>query len=389
MKILVITPYISSIYGGIATVVTEIVKEFGVLDISIDLITTHANESDALDVPLNTWISCHGYRVRYFASWNINDFIISSSLIYWLFKYVTEYDLVHTHAIFSPLISTAQKICQFHNVPYLVTPHGMLEPWALDYKAWKKKIYYQFLENSTLNNAVAVQALTIAESNQLKALGFNNTVVVPNGICRQDFEHPSDPETFYQHFPGTRNKILILFLGRLDPKKGLDLLAPAFAKVHHLFPQTHLVIAGPDSIGFLPTVEKYFSQAGCLDATTVTGMITGSLKSAALAAADLYVAPSYSEGFSVSVLEAMVSGLPCVITTSCNFPEAATAHAAHVVEISADAIANTLIHCLKYPDEAKDMGDRARQLIIENYTWDKIAIQMIEVYQSILDRQPA
>ncbi|MBW4517627.1 MAG: glycosyltransferase [Timaviella obliquedivisa GSE-PSE-MK23-08B] len=389
MKILVITPYVSSIYGGVATVVTEIVKELGALNVSVDLITTHANDSNTLDVPLDTWIYCSGYRVRYFASWNINDFIVSPSLIYWLFKHVAEYDLVHTHAIFAPLISAAQKVCQFRNVPYLATPHGMLEPWALGYKAWKKRIYYQFLENSTLNSAVAVQALTIAESNQLKALGFNHAVVVPNGICRRDFEHSSNPETFYQHFPRTRNKILILFLGRLDPKKGLDLLAPAFAKVHALFPLTHLVIAGPDSIGFLPTVEKYFTQVGCLDATTVTGMITGSLKSGALAAADLYVAPSYSEGFSVSVLEAMASGLPCVITTSCNFPEALIAHAAHVVDISADAITDALIHCLKYPDEAKAMGDRAQQLIIENYTWDKIAIRMIEVYQSILNCQPA
>lgn len=90
----------------------------------------------------------------------------------------------------------------------------------------------------------------------------------------------------------------------------------------------------PDNIGFSKTAENYFTEAGCLDAVTFTGMLTGSLKHAALAAASLYVAPSYSEGFSLSVLEGMAAKLPCIITTGCNFPEAAAAQAALVVDIN-------------------------------------------------------
>ena len=110
----------------------------------------------------------------------------------------------------------------------------------------------------------------------------------------------------------------------------------------------------------------------------------GDAKLAALAAAQVYTAPSYSEGFSMSVLEAMACGLPCVITTGCNFPEAAQAQAAHVVDIDAEAIATALHHCLRHPNEAKALGDRARKLILENYTWDIIAKRMIETYQTIV-----
>ena len=131
-------------------------------------------------------------------------------------------------------------------------------------------------------------------------------------------------------------------------------------------------------------MKSYFSEVNCLDGVTFTGMLTGNLKYAALAAANIYVAPSYSEGFSVSVLEGMASGLPCVITTGCNFPEAEIEKAALVVEIDAKKITDALLWCLVNPEEAKQIGDRSRQFIFENYTWDKIAIKLEKIYSNIL-----
>lgn len=388
MKILLIAPYVGSTYGGTSKIVTELVQGIGRLGVNVDLVTTPANVSDRLDVPLNTWITEKGYRVQYFPCWYRNDLIISPSLIGWLFKHMVDYEVVHTHTVFAPLISLAHWICLFSHIPYIATPHGMLEPWALSYKAWKKQIYYTLFEKPALQQASAIQATASLELNNVDSLGFKNAFLVPNGIHCQEFMTVSGSEVFYHKFPETRHKTLILFLGRIDPKKGLDLLAAAFAKVHAKFPQTHLVIAGSDSIGFMSTAQGYFAQTGCLDAVTFTGMLTGKLKYAALAAVNLYVAPSYSEGFSLSVLEGMASGLPCVITTGCNFPEAATAKAAHVVDVNAEAIADALIRCLSNPQEAKAMGDRARDFICQNYTWNEAAEKLVKVYQAILDRKP-
>jgi glycosyltransferase involved in cell wall biosynthesis len=389
MNILICTPYISSTYGGISKIVVDFVQEISKFGIQVDIITTNADPFHKLNVPLNTWILKENYRIQYFPCWNRNDLIISYSMIKWLFFHVLDYDIIHSNTVFSPLISISNWICKLRQIPYIITPHGMLEPWSLSYKAWKKRLYFTLLEKPSFQTCRTIQVNSSSEANSIKSLGIKSPIViVPNGIHRQEFENLPDPDLFYQQFPHTRNKTLILFLGRIDPKKGLDLLAPAFNKVYNQFPQTHLIVAGPDSIGFLPTAKSYFTQAGCLEAVTFTGMLKGELKLSVLAAANIYIAPSYSEGFSMSVLEGMATGLPCVITTGCNFPEAGMANAAKIVDINADDIADALIQLLQNADEAKKMGDRARQFILDNYTWDRIALKMVSVYEDIIFRSP-
>ena len=317
-----------------------------------------------LNVPLNIWLNKANYRVKYFSCLHKNDLIFSPPLALWLYQNLNNYDLVHTHTIFAPLISLAHQICRIQNTPYIATPHGMLETWALSYKARKKKYYYSLLEKKALQQASIIQTLASSEAHQVKSLGFRRSVIIPHGIHHKEFTTLPSPEIFYQRFPEARNKTSILFLARIDPKKGLDLLAPAFAQAQQKFPNAHLIIAGPDTISFTATAKNYFIEAGCMNAVTFTGMLTGSLKLAALAASTIYVAPSYSEGFSMSVLEGMASGLPSVITTGCNFPEAAANKVARVVNINADDISNALISFLSNPLAARAMGERARQFIV-------------------------
>lgn len=388
MKILIVIPALGPVYGGPTKSAIELAQALGNRGIDVDVVTTTANGSTSLDVPTLTWINNNGYRVQYFPYWSCLDYKVSWYLTRWLFQHITDYDLVHTNAVFSYPVLPAHWACQLRQVPYIMTPHGMLEPWALAYKSWKKFFYFTLLEKPALQRASAIQMLASTEAQRIEPLKLKAPLaIVPNGIHYQNFETLPDPKLFYQQFPQTCNKTLILFLGRIDPKKGLDLLATAFAKVHTQFPQTHLIIAGPDNIGFSKTAENYFTEAGCLDAVTFTGMLTGSLKHAALAAASLYVAPSYSEGFSLSVLEGMAAKLPCIITTGCNFPEAAAAQAALVVDINSNKIANALSWCLNNPQPAQAMGDRACQFVFENYSWHKIAVNLIQVYQGILSNK--
>jgi glycosyltransferase involved in cell wall biosynthesis len=388
MRVLHIIPAVGSLYGGSSKAVLELVEALGKLEIQVDLVTTHANGFEKLDVPLQEWITQGHYRIQYFPCWYLKDYKISLSMSQWLFYHTRDYHIVNTHAMFSFATLPAYWMCQSGKIPYVIHPHGMLETWALAYKSWKKQPYYNLIEKPALKRASAIRVLALREAENVKQLNLKTSLtLLPNGIWREDFLRLSEPEVFYQAFPQTQDQTLILFMGRIDPKKGLDLLATAFAKIHHKFPHAHLVLAGPDSPGFLETARNYFVEAGCLSAVTFTGMLTGELKSAAFAAADIYVAPSYSEGFSMSVLEGMASGLPCVITTGCNFPEAAAAGVAHVVDIDAVAIANALTDCLNDLEQAKAMGDRARQFVFENYTWDKIAANLVEVYQTILDQR--
>lgn len=380
-----VIPALGNVYGGPTKVVLELTESIGKLGISIDIVATDANGSTILDVPLKQWISKDHYRMQFFPYLDLLDYKFSWHMTKWLFKNVHKYDIIHTNAIFSYPVIAAHWACQFHKVPYIATPHGMMEAWSLSYKAWKKNFYFKFLERPALEKANAIQTMASTEAENINSLGLKTpSVIVPNGIYYEDFASLPNPEIFHQQFPQTRNKTLIIFLGRIDPKKGLDLLAPAFATVYHKFDNLHLILAGPDNIGFLPTAKEYFIKAGCINGVTFTGMLTGEMKYAALAAASIYVAPSYSEGFSMSILEGMATGLPCVITTGCNFPEAAMANAAMIVDIDSASIADALIQILENSQEAKEMGDRARQFILKNYTWDKVALQMISVYKTII-----
>ncbi len=388
MKILMVIPAVGNVYGGTTKIVLELAQAVGNLGHNVDIVTTPANGSTNLAVPLYKWIDEKTYRIQYFPYWDIADYKISLPLTKWLFQHVTDYDLVHTNAVFSYPVLPAYWACQFHKIPYIMTPHGMLEPWAMAYKARKKRLYYNLFEKPALQKAAAIQITGSPEASSIKSYGIHTPMIlVANGIHRHDCETLVDPEVFYREFPHTRNKTLIIFLARIDPKKGLDLLAKAFSQVYPQFPQAHAIIAGPDNTGFLPTVQNYFAEAGCLEAVTFTGMLTGKIKHAALTAASIYVAPSYSEGFSMSVLEGMAAGLPCVITVGCNFPEAGEAKAAYIVKVDADEIAQKLIYCLKNPQPARETGDRARQLIFEQYDWKRVATKIVEVYTTIVNQQ--
>jgi glycosyltransferase involved in cell wall biosynthesis len=385
MKILFVIPYIASTYGGPAKVVKELSHSLSQIDVTVDVITTDADVEGKLNVSLNTWIDADGFRIQYFKCLNRNDLTVSLPLLAWLYQNIKQYDIVHTNNRFAPLILATEWICRLFRKPFVATPHGMLEPWALSYKAYKKKWYYKLFEYPMLSQAKAIHVLTGSEAQQLQSLGLSGTVVIPNGIDPLEFTQMPESNLFYEQFPETRGKKIILFLGRIDPKKGLNLLVPAFAKVHQCYPDLQLVVVGPDSIGFLKTVQSDLMDAGCSESITFTGMLTGQQKLAALAAAQVFVAPSYSEGFSMSVLEGMAAGLPCILTTGCNFPEAGAAGAAYVVDINEDAITQALQDCLQNPLQAKEMGDRARDFIFKHYTWSIVAQQLKQVYTDIME----
>jgi glycosyltransferase involved in cell wall biosynthesis len=385
MKILLTIPYLATVYGGPSKVVTELAQSLSSQGLSVDLISTNADGAGKLAVPTGQWLEQDGYRLQYFDCLHQNDTILSVALGRWLADHARDYQLVHTHNMFAPTMAIARWICRKKAVPYLTTPHGMLEPWALSYKASKKRLYYRHFEVPALTTARAIHVLNQQEANHVHQLGFRQTQIIPNGIHREEFDQLPSRDLFYQQFPHIQNKQIVLFLGRIDPKKGLDLLAPAFARAHRQFPHTHLVLAGPDSINFLPTAQGYFADASCLAAVTFTGMLTGDLKRAALAAANVYVAPSYSEGFSMSVLEGMAAALPCIITRECNFPEAGDRKAAHVVDLTAEAIYAALYQVLSDQAEGKAMGDRAQKLVFSHYTWDCVASQLAQLYRQVSD----
>lgn len=385
MKVLHIIDGIEQVSGGPSLIVVNLCEALLRQSVEAELVTTQDPFSSYALVDFDAIKQ----QVRIFDRWK-GRIAISFSLQSWLKDNIQQYDVVHIHGTFSYTTHIAATMARQAGIPYIVAPHGLLEPWSLRNKRLKKMLGMKLVVNGDLRSATALHATATPELQNLQQLGLKTPVaLVPNGIDRTVFEQLPSPQIFYDQFPTTVGKQLVLFLARIDPKKGLDLLAPAFAKLRQVFPNTHLIVAGPDTIGFLPTVKQYFRDAQCLEAVTFTGNLAGESKFSALAAASVYVAPSYSEGFSISVLEGLAAGLPCVLTTGCNFPEAERANAAYTVDVHADAIAAGLIQCLKELQEGNRRGERARQFIFDYYTWDQAAAQLIQLYQHVVKQRTA
>jgi glycosyltransferase involved in cell wall biosynthesis len=387
-RALMLVPALSMVYGGPSLTSVGLASALCDQGVQMDIATTNADGARNLDVPLNEWITQENYRVRYFPRWGPWEYKFSPALARWLWRNVKKYDIIHTTSVFNFPVLAAAAIGQMRGVPYVINPAGMLEPWALAYKAWKKRGYYLLFEKPRLQQAGAIHCLSVPEARRIVALGIRSPmVVVPNGINPAQVAAKGDPEIFFAQYPALRDKTLLLFLHRVDRKKGLDLMARALASVRKRLPTLpiHLVVAGPPTDDFLSVAQGFFEEAGCTADVTFTGMLGGAMKDAAFAAARIFVTPTYSEGFSMSVLEAMAASLPSVLTTGCNFPEAEEAGAARITPIESEPFADALVELLTNPEAARVMGQKARQLVLDRYTWAQAARRTVEIYTALLN----
>jgi glycosyltransferase involved in cell wall biosynthesis len=386
MKILVVAPYLAAVYGGPSKCIMEFAEALGEQGMDVDLVTTNDNRDGTLEVKTETWIASKKCRIQYFHSHSVLGRKLSFRLTRWLFKHIGDYDIVSTHSIFSFPMLTAYWACWFRGIPYVVTPHGMLKPEALRIKSLRKSLYLPLIEKPWLQAAAAIQVLTEQEAQGVVTLGIvAPTLLVPNGLPRQSLETSISSNLFFKSYEELRGREIILFLGRLDPIKGLDLLVAAFNELANDYPNAHLVLAGPDSIGYGDTLRKAFVRDILERRVTFTGLLDGDMKLSVLAATSVYVAPSYSEGFSLSILEAMAARLPCIISRNCNFPEAAEAQAVLEIPNSVFDLIGAIKWSLQNKDAANQMGQRAHALIKERYTWDTLVNRSIGAFRQIIE----
>jgi glycosyltransferase involved in cell wall biosynthesis len=268
--------------------------------------------------------------------------------------------------------------------PFVLTPHGMLDPWALTQKKWKKRIALVLGYRWMLNQATFLHFLNTDERDLVKNLHFTSpTRVLPNGIFLQELDPLPPRGTFRAAHPQFGSGKIIFFLSRLHFKKGLDYLADAFAIVAKEFPDVRLVVAGPDD-GVKSSFEAQIANLGVADRVHLIGPIYAAEKIAALRDCDCFCLPSRQEGFSLAVTEAMACEAPVVISTGCHFPEVAEAGAGFITELNASAVADGIARVLRDPAAAREMGARGRNLVVTRFTWPQVAGKMIDYYKEAL-----
>ncbi len=288
--------------------------------------------------------------------------------------------LVHIHGLWREHSSIAAKLCRRFAIPYVVSAHGMLEPWALNNGKWKKRLYLAAVEQKVLQGAAGLRALTKDEVSDYRNLGLRNPVeVLPNGI---DLPNKTSPALFLEAYPHLTGKRLIVFLGRIHKKKGIDILCHAWAQISREFPEAHLVIAGPGEDQTLNDLIGLVRDLQMENRITFTGMLRGELKWAALAASSVFVLPSHSEGFSVAIQEALGSGLPVIISTACHFPEILKVDCGWEIEPEKSQLTGVLIQALKADQETlSEMGARGRKLMANSFTWPKVGERAADIFE--------
>jgi glycosyltransferase involved in cell wall biosynthesis len=291
-------------------------------------------------------------------------------------------EVVHLHGLWQAQTRRGAKAAREARVPYLIAAHGMAEPWALKHKRWKKRVYLALVESKNLRRAACLHALSRPEIGHLRELApWTPICFVPNGVDLAFSENLPPRRILENEYPEWKHKFLLLFYGRIHVKKGLDLLARAIGRLAAHYPELHVVLAGKDDGAWIPFRDQ-IADSGLAHRVTYLGHVSGQRARQVWGAADAFVLPSYSEGFSMAILEALACRLPSLITTACHFPELASAGGGLVVAPEADAITRGLRDLLdRTPAERSDLGRNGRRLVEERYTWDRQAMALASVYE--------
>ncbi len=312
----------------------------------------------------------------------------SAPLYQFLKDHIQDYDVVHCHGIWH--FGSLAPFLLDDTVAKVVTIHGLLDQWAIRHSYWKKKLLSLVLQKRLLRRADLIQINnTDEQADLLRYLGHQHphVVIIPNGIPVAEFETLPPPGTFRQQHGIDPDQPMLLFMSRLNIKKGLDLLLPAFAQYAAAHPTARLVLAGPDD-GYQATAETFIRENTLTDRVLLVGMLTGEAKKAALADADVFVLPSYSEGFSMAVLEAMVAGVPAVVSDRVGFGEAIReTGAACLTDLTVAGVLASLEKVLTDTDYREQIRAAGQALVRERYTIEVVADQLLAAYQAAVARR--
>lgn len=291
-------------------------------------------------------------------------------------------DVVHTHGLWMYSSIAARRWGRRTGKPWIVSPHGMLDPWALRNARWKKQFSGLLYENSHLRGAACLHALSVAEAAAFRDLGLTNPIaVVPNGVDLPKLSVTVSPPQWSREL--NANSRVLLFLGRLHPKKGLLNLLRAWAQQRQMTSEPWvLVIAGWDQNNHQEELKSMVSDLGIATSVRFIGPQFKEQKVASLIHANAFVLPSFSEGLPMAVLEAWSYGLPVVMTPQCNLPEGYSARAAIEAEPDVASLRDALQILFNMSDkQLHEMGACGRALVAEQFTWLHLSEKMLSVYR--------
>lgn len=283
---------------------------------------------------------------------------------------ISKLELVHDHGVWLPVNHRVATWAARKGLPRMVSPRGMLEPWAINHNKWKKKLAWWLYQKRDLQSAVALHATAEAEAAQFRALGFHQpTPIVANGI-----DLPERPRQ-------QLDQKTVLFLSRVHPKKGLPMWVDVWKKLRPKGWQMRVV--GPDEGGHTEEIKSLVEAADLSDQWHFEGPLEGEEKLDALSSADLFALPTYSENFGIVVAEALALGTPVITTTGTPWEGLKKHRCGWWVEPEVEALTKAFSEALT-SNELTEMGQRGSTWVREEFAWDAIGKKIVTAYEELL-----
>jgi glycosyltransferase involved in cell wall biosynthesis len=386
-RILHATPYFAPayVYGGPPRSVLALCHGLQRADVRVSVVTTTANGAGELAPEVTAAETFEGVRVEYLPRGFPRRSFAAPRLTAILERHRRDYDLVHVHGCWNFFGWATARWCRRAGVPYVVSPRGMLHPWSFAHGRIRKALAYRLIEARTLQGARFIHTTSDEETRIVSALGVGaDIVMIPNGVDAAAPQAPAAIDEFRRRIGAHSGDFVLLFLGRLHPKKGLDVLVDAFRMALRTHRHLFLVLAGSGDDGYVARLREDTRDLQEQHRIVFPGFLDGDDRRLALASADAFVLTSHSENFGLSVAEALAAGLPVVVSRDCPWQQVEEWSAGFWVENTAAAIAGAIGRLVENPAAARAMGDNGRRAVERALDWNAVAVTMRQAYRSAL-----
>ena len=381
-----VIPSLSPKHGGPSYAVRAIARALSTVDVDVTIATTDDDGDDArLKVPIGGPVKEDGAIAYYFRR-DILPYKISFGLARWLRSNIRKFDIVHVHALFSFSSTVAAHVAHWQGVPYIVRPLGVLNRWGLENRrAFLKRISLPLVELPLLRHAAAVHYTSQAEKSEAGSTS-NEIAGLKSAVIPLPIESETgNAQDFRQQFPQVARRRVVLFLSRVDEKKGIELLLEAFASVRRQISDAVLVIAGDGARSYVDQLRQRARELNIADQVIWTGHLQREVKAGAFAAADVFVLPSHSENFGIAAAEAIASAVPTIVTESVAISEDVRSYEAGIaVKNDPTELATAICRILSEPDLASRFTTNAQRLADERYEISAVGRQLRELYDAVL-----
>lgn len=350
---------------------------------SVLTVADNSNEGVRMDVPTGVVTQWDDADVVY-----VDRFVSRRGFMQSLEATVEEQadsaDIILSRGNWRPHNWIVRRVARRHNIPYLLFPDGIFDPWAWQHHRLRKKLYWTLIERANYSHAACVVTMHSIEAQQVAdAVDTASIESIPSGVHLPPAVGPLTKADVQRQIPGLGHHNWIISMSRIHPKKGIDILIDGFGRWAPQNPTHKLLIAGDGDPDYIRALQTQAEQHGIADRVLWPGLVTDDLKDGVLRYATAFTLISHSEGLPMGVLEALAYGLPVVITPYCNFPQVAQAEAGLIIEPTPEQVEDALERVVN-AETGPQMGIHGAELVRTQYNWNAIADRLIEVCEGLI-----